>query len=163
MGIYEIEYNPETRPVVRFGKTLVMQFLYPLAGSPQFCPRSMRSVLFGESVKAYDRVFAFAKDNPLFWVNPNPPEGHLFTGTDYDMPKKEQRELTFKRILCLRDAGFFDGWMTDMTPNGMRESLAFSEAFGMLDHSLTIKIGVHFRLWYEQKIPVVGWFFVRFC
>lgn len=60
---------------------------------------------------------------------------------------EQQREMTMKRISYLLDKGVFQGWLTDRNPDSELRKFALLEAIGMYDHSLSIKLGVHFFLW----------------
>lgn len=52
-----------------------------------------------------------------------------------------------KRIAYLLDRGVFRGWLTGNGPEQELRNLAMQEVIAMYDHSLSIKIGVHFFLW----------------
>ena len=52
-----------------------------------------------------------------------------------------------KRILYLLEKGVFQGWLTERNPDAELRKFALLEVVGIFDHSLAIKLGVHFFLW----------------
>lgn len=52
-----------------------------------------------------------------------------------------------KRIEYLAERGVFNGWLTASGAEAELRKLAFSEVLGIYDHSIAIKVGVHFFLW----------------
>lgn len=52
-----------------------------------------------------------------------------------------------KRIGYLLDRGVFRGWLTDRGLEAEKRKFAFFEVIGIYDHSLAVKLGVHFFLW----------------
>ncbi|CAK9172865.1 unnamed protein product [Ilex paraguariensis] len=73
--------------------------------------------------------------------------GKLFVSPDYNQSMEQQREMTMKRIGYLLDCGVFEGWLTGKGVESELRKFSFLEVIGMFDHSLAIKIGVHFFLW----------------
>jgi acyl-CoA oxidase len=71
----------------------------------------------------------------------------IFLSPDYNQPMEEQRDVTLARILFLREKGVFKGWLTDRTQESDLKRSALFESFGIFDHSLAIKLGVHIHLW----------------
>lgn len=57
-----------------------------------------------------------------------------------------------KRIEYLLDNGVFKGWLTDNGIEAVWRKFALFEAIGIYDHSLAIKLGVHFHLWYVTML-----------
>lgn len=72
----------------------------------------------------------------------------MFVGPDYNQSKEQQRLITMKRIEYMAERGAFLGWLTDSTPQSQLRRFALQEVADSFDHSLSIKIGVHFFLWY---------------
>lgn len=68
-------------------------------------------------------------------------------GPDYNQTKEQQREMTMRRIEFLTRNGAFQGWLTAEGEDAELRKMALNEVFGVYDHSLAIKIGVHFFLW----------------
>lgn len=68
-------------------------------------------------------------------------------GPDYNQTKEQQREVTMKRIEFLTRNGVFEGWLTGRGEEVELRKLALNELLGVYDHSLAIKLGVHFFLW----------------
>lgn len=66
---------------------------------------------------------------------------------DYNQTMEQQREMTMKRISYLLERGVFEGWLTAKGAEAELRKLALLEVTGIFDHSLAIKIGVHFFLW----------------
>lgn len=72
----------------------------------------------------------------------------MFASPDYNQSMEQQREITMKRILYMSKQGAFDGWLTLPGDQIDLKKFAILELCGAFDHSLAIKIGVHFLLWY---------------
>lgn len=66
---------------------------------------------------------------------------------DYNQTKEQQREVTMRRIEYLSTNGVFDGWLTERGEDTEMRKMAMNEVLGLYDHSLAIKLGVHFFLW----------------
>lgn len=83
--------------------------------------------------------------NNLF--NPNLRGHRVFVYPDYNQSMEQQREITMRRIEYLLDHGVFKGWLTDEGHESELRKMAFNEVLAVYDHSLAIKLGVHFFLW----------------
>lgn len=59
--------------------------------------------------------------------------------------------MTLKRIEYLRDVGVFDGWFEKEGYMGDLWRFSVAESVSVFDHSLGIKLGVHFFLWYALE------------
>lgn len=116
-------------------------------GTIEFDPSSLRSILDTTSVKILEETFEIFKNNKIFWPKGTPQGGQLYTSMDYNSTKEEQREVTFQRILFMRDHGFFRNWLTTEDPVEMDRKSAMHEAIGIYDHSMGVKLGVHIHLW----------------
>lgn len=55
--------------------------------------------------------------------------------------------ITMKRIEYMADRGAYVGWLTDPSPESQLRRFALQVLADSFDHSLSIKIGVHFFLW----------------
>lgn len=71
----------------------------------------------------------------------------VFVGPDYNDSKEKQREITMERIGYLLQNGIFEGWLTKSGEEIELRKMALNEVIGLFDHSLAIKLGVHFFLW----------------
>lgn len=71
----------------------------------------------------------------------------MFIAPDYNQSMEQQRQMTMKRIAYLLDRGVFKGWLTDKGVDAELRKFAFFEVIGIFDHSLAVKLGVHFFLW----------------
>lgn len=112
---------------------------------PSFDLLSMRKLLDGHNTEERDKVFNMMASNDLFILKRI--GGDIFIGADYNQPMEAQRSMTMERILFLLQNGFFKGWLTNNDPQFILARDAVQECFGTFDHSLAIKIGVHFHLW----------------
>lgn len=56
-----------------------------------------------------------------------------------------------RRIEYLQDKGVYQGWLTETGPEAELRRFAFYEVIGIYDHSLAVKLGVHFFLWYVNS------------
>eukprot|EP00271_Cylindrocystis_brebissonii_P008928 TRINITY_DN23463_c0_g1_i1.p1 TRINITY_DN23463_c0_g1~~TRINITY_DN23463_c0_g1_i1.p1 ORF type:complete len:695 (-),score=132.58 TRINITY_DN23463_c0_g1_i1:105-2189(-) len=116
-------------------------------GLPLFNPKDMRQLLDGESAKVLDEMFTIFAANHIFWTKDSPQAGQLYTGLDYNSTKEEQRNITFDRLMFLRDRGVFRNWLTTKNVEEMRKYAVQHEAIGYYDHSMGVKLGVHVHLW----------------
>ncbi|XP_052207462.1 acyl-coenzyme A oxidase 3, peroxisomal-like [Diospyros lotus] len=105
----------------------------------------MRRLMDGHNVADRDWLFGLMRQSKLFC--PREHGGRVFVSPDYNQSMEQQREMTMKRIEYLLECGVFDGWLTGKGPESELRKLAFLEVVGIFDHSLAIKIGVHFFLW----------------
>ncbi|KAK1610056.1 hypothetical protein QYE76_033729 [Lolium multiflorum] len=112
---------------------------------PAFSSTELRALLDGHHLRDRDWVFGAMEESPLFC--PRRAGGKVFVSPDYNEGKEGQREATMRRIGHLTRRGVFRGWLTEPGPEAELRKLALLEALGVYDHSLVIKIGVHFFLW----------------
>ncbi|XP_038902953.1 acyl-coenzyme A oxidase 3, peroxisomal-like [Benincasa hispida] len=105
----------------------------------------MRNLLDAHNLPDRDWIFGLMVQSKLF--NPLQSGGRVFVSPDYNQSMEQQREMTMKRIEYLLDNGVFKGWLTDNGIEAAWRKFALFEAIGIYDHSLAIKIGVHFHLW----------------
>lgn len=92
-----------------------------------------------------DWLFNLMMQSNLF--NPKIRGGKVFVVPDYNQSMEQQREITMKRIEYLTRHGVFEGWLTGKSFESEMRKLALLEVIEIFDHSLAIKIGVHFFLW----------------
>ncbi|KAK6134356.1 hypothetical protein DH2020_031897 [Rehmannia glutinosa] len=106
---------------------------------------SMRKLMDGHNLEDRDWLFNLMIQSNLF--NPKLRGGKVFVVPDYNQSMEQQREMTMKRIQYLLDHGVFQGWLTGKGFEDEMRKLALLEVIEIFDHSLAIKIGVHFFLW----------------
>lgn len=119
-----------------------------LTNPASFNPIHLRRILDGHHVEARDWLFKLMEESPLFCPKRRC-EGKVFVAPDYNATKEQQREMTMRRIEFLLNNGVFEGWLTDPSTEATMREFALMETLGVYDHSLAIKIGVHFMLWYH--------------
>ncbi|RWW66523.1 hypothetical protein BHE74_00026109 [Ensete ventricosum] len=112
---------------------------------PAFDTASLRRVLDGHDIEGRDWLFRLMEESPLFC--PHRRGGRTFVAPDYNQTMEQQREVTMRRIEYLLAHGVFEGWLTGSGPDALLRKFAFFECIGVYDHSLAIKLGVHFFLW----------------
>ncbi|KAK9074404.1 hypothetical protein SSX86_007002 [Deinandra increscens subsp. villosa] len=112
---------------------------------PNFDTKSLRKLLDGTSVEEIDYIFNLMIQSTLFC--PRERGGKVFIAPDFNQSMEQQREMTVKRIEYLRDRGVFEGWFDKKGPEGDLWRFALAESVSVYDHSLGIKLGVHFFLW----------------
>lgn len=100
----------------------------------------------GHNLGDRDWLFNLMLQSNLF--NPKSRGGKVFVAPDYNQSMEQQREMTMKRVQYLLDHGVFEGWLTGKGFEAEMRKLALLEVIEIFDHSLAIKIGVHFFLWY---------------
>ncbi|KAG8075732.1 hypothetical protein GUJ93_ZPchr0006g42317 [Zizania palustris] len=113
--------------------------------APAFSTLELRALLDGHHLRERDWVFGAMEESPLFC--PRRRGGKVFVSPDYNEGKEGQREATMRRVGHLARRGVFRGWLTDPGAEAELRKLALLECLGIYDHSLAIKIGVHFFLW----------------
>ncbi|KAL6570785.1 Acyl-coenzyme A oxidase 3, peroxisomal [Orobanche gracilis] len=106
---------------------------------------SMRKLMDGHNLEDRDWLFNLMIQSKLF--NPKLRGGKVFVVPDYNQSMEQQREITMRRIQYLSDNGVFRGWLTGKGFDNEMRKLALMEVIQIFDHSLAIKIGVHFFLW----------------
>ncbi|KAE8662197.1 Acyl-coenzyme A oxidase 3, peroxisomal [Hibiscus syriacus] len=110
-----------------------------------FDVNEMRKLMDGHDVEERDRLFGLIIQSRLF--NPRVRGGKVFVSPDYNQSMEQQREMTWKRIEYLLERGVFKGWMTGEGEDVEMKRFACFEVLGLFDHSISIKLGVHFFLW----------------
>ncbi|KAI3744109.1 hypothetical protein L1987_57184 [Smallanthus sonchifolius] len=112
---------------------------------PDFNTKALRQLLDGESVDEIDYIFNLMIQSDLFC--PRERGGKVFISPDFNQSMEHQREMTMRRIDYLRERGAFDGWLTRKGPDAELSGFTRAITVGGFDHSLGIKLGVHFFLW----------------
>ncbi|XP_057527950.1 acyl-coenzyme A oxidase 3, peroxisomal-like [Amaranthus tricolor] len=113
--------------------------------SPIFDTKEMRSILDSHNIGDRDWLFNLMIQSNLF--NPSFRGDRIFVAPDYNHSMEQQREITVKRIEYLRDRGVFKRWLTGDSEEDELRKMALNEVLAIYDHSLVIKLGVHFFLW----------------
>eukprot|EP00190_Bangiopsis_sp_CCMP1999_P004786 CAMPEP_0198731144 /NCGR_PEP_ID=MMETSP1475-20131203/28334_1 /TAXON_ID= ORGANISM="Unidentified sp., Strain CCMP1999" /NCGR_SAMPLE_ID=MMETSP1475 /ASSEMBLY_ACC=CAM_ASM_001111 /LENGTH=605 /DNA_ID=CAMNT_0044494069 /DNA_START=36 /DNA_END=1850 /DNA_ORIENTATION=- len=108
------------------GKTLV--------SAQQVDPRVLYEILCGHHVELREEVYNLFEREP-----------ELFK-PQHQLSMREQRELLMRRWDRLHELGYFKNTITSGDPNRYLARLAVSEVCEMLDHSLSVKMGVHYGL-----------------
>ncbi|KAM0016933.1 putative acyl-CoA oxidase [Helianthus debilis subsp. tardiflorus] len=106
-----------------------------------FDTKSLRKLLDGASVDDIDYIFNLMIQSNLFC--PRERGGKVFIAPDFNQSMEQQREMTMRRIEYLREHGVFD----ELFSKGHLWGFTLSESLGVFDHSLSIKVAVHFFLW----------------
>ncbi|CAH9089105.1 unnamed protein product [Cuscuta europaea] len=114
----------------------------PAAAFEEF---EMRRLMDGHHLEDRDWLYGLMVQSKLF--NPRSRGGKAYICPDYNQSMEQQRDVTMKRIEYLSDCGLFRGWLTEKGPESELRKLAFLDVVAIFDHSLGIKIGVHFLLW----------------
>ncbi|KAL3502696.1 hypothetical protein ACH5RR_037145 [Cinchona calisaya] len=110
-----------------------------------FDVKLMRKLMDGHNIVDRDWLYNLMVQSKLF--NPQEKGGKIFVLPDYNQSMEQQREMTMKRIEYLLDHGVFQGWLTRKGPEAELRKFAILDVVGIFDHSLAIKLGVHFFLW----------------
>ncbi|KAL3325690.1 hypothetical protein AABB24_036766 [Solanum stoloniferum] len=105
----------------------------------------MRKLMDGHNLEERDWFFGLILQSKLF--NPVKRGGKVFLSPDYSQSKEQQREITMRRIEYLVEHGFSKNWLTVKGPEDELRKLALLDCIFIFDHSLSIKMGVHFLLW----------------
>uniref|UniRef100_A0A803MW09 Uncharacterized protein n=1 Tax=Chenopodium quinoa TaxID=63459 RepID=A0A803MW09_CHEQI len=107
-----------------------------------FDTKQMRSILDSHNINHRDWLYNIMIQSNLF--NPSIHGHRKFVCPDYNQSMEQQREITVKRIEYLRDCGVFLGWLTGDSEEDELRKMALNEVLAIYDHSLAIKLGVHF-------------------
>ncbi|KAG7645300.1 Acyl-CoA oxidase C-terminal [Arabidopsis thaliana x Arabidopsis arenosa] len=135
---------PSSNPSL--SRELCLQYSPPeLNESYGFDVKEMRKLLDGHNVVDRDWIYGLMMQSNLF--NRKERGGKIFVSPDYNQTMEQQREITMKRIWYLLENGVFKGWLTETGPEAELRKLALLEVCGIYDHSVSIKVGVHFFLW----------------
>ncbi|KAI9093209.1 hypothetical protein K1719_027223 [Acacia pycnantha] len=110
-----------------------------------FDVKEMRKLMDAHHLEDRDWLFGLMTHSNLF--NPRRLGGRVFVSPDFNQSMEQQREMTMKRIEYLLERGVFQGWLTGTGPEFELRRFAYQEVLGMYDHSIAIKLGVHFFLW----------------
>ncbi|KAK4799251.1 hypothetical protein SAY86_024616 [Trapa natans] len=116
-----------------------------LTEKAHFDTAELRKLTDGHNIQDRDWLYGLIVQSKLF--NPRVLGGRVFISPNYNQSMEQQREMTMRRILFLLERGVFEGWLTGKGIEAEMRKFAFLEVVGMFDHSLAIKIGVHFFLW----------------
>ncbi|GMG98551.1 hypothetical protein Nepgr_000391 [Nepenthes gracilis] len=110
-----------------------------------FDTKLMRSLLDGHNIQDRDWLFNLMMQSNLF--NPRKLGHRTFVSPDHNQSMEQERAMTMKRIEYLLDRGVYKGWITGNGAEAELRKLALNEVISLYDHSLAIKLGVHFSLW----------------
>ncbi|XP_019194231.1 PREDICTED: acyl-coenzyme A oxidase 3, peroxisomal-like [Ipomoea nil] len=105
----------------------------------------MRKLMDGHNLEERDWLYGLMIQSRLF--NPRSRGGKVYVWPDFNQSMEQQREITMRRIAYLSDCGVFRGWLTEKGPEAELRKLALLDVTTIFDHSLSIKLGVHFFLW----------------
>ncbi|KAG9446839.1 hypothetical protein H6P81_012967 [Aristolochia fimbriata] len=105
----------------------------------------LRPLMDGHNLQNRDWLFNLMLQSDLFCLKRV--GSRVFAAPDFNQSMEHQREMTMRRIEYLLSHGVFRGWLTETDPRSEMKKLALFETIGTYDHSLAIKLGVHFFLW----------------
>lgn len=126
--------------------SICLQYSPPeLSETIDFDTKEMRKLMDGHNWEDRDLTYGLMIQSELFGRKER--GGKVFVGPDFNQSMEHQREMTMKRIGYLLDHGLFDGFLTGKGPEHWLRIFALCDAYGVFDHSLGIKLGVHFFLW----------------
>jgi acyl-CoA oxidase len=111
---------------------------------PAFETWAMRVLVDGHDVETRDWAFDLMATSDLF-VSRRVGE-KVLASPGFNEPMDELREKTLERILFLASKGAFQDFFSTSVEKSLRRTALF-ETLGIFDHSLVIKLGVHFHLW----------------
>ncbi|XP_023766141.1 acyl-coenzyme A oxidase 3, peroxisomal isoform X2 [Lactuca sativa] len=110
-----------------------------------FNTKMLRELLDGQNIADIDYMFNLMMQSNLFC--PRERGGKVFVAPDFNQSMEQQREMAMRRIDYFREQGVFDGWFSKKGPEAELWRFAVAETASVFDHSLAIKLGVHFFLW----------------
>uniref|UniRef100_M1BZ65 Acyl-CoA oxidase ACX3 n=1 Tax=Solanum tuberosum TaxID=4113 RepID=M1BZ65_SOLTU len=110
-----------------------------------FYIKEMRKLMDGHNLEERDWFFGLILQSKIF--NPVKRGGKVFLSPNYSQSKEQQRQITMRRIQYLVEHGFSKDWLTVKGPEDELRKLALLDCLFIYDHSLSIKMGVHFLLW----------------
>lgn len=137
-------YDKEYSQSIVFPSIFVIS--WPAAAeAPSFDKHAMRRLLEGHDIETRDRVFNLMIESDLF-VSKRIGD-KVLVSPNFNQPRDDCREQTVARVRYLQSKGVFNGWATDRSYEGGLRHLASYETLSMFDHSLIVKIAVHYHLW----------------
>lgn len=110
----------------------------------------MRKLMDGHNWQDRDMMYNLMIRSQLF--NRKDRDGVVFACPNFNQSMEQQRVMTMRRIEYLLSHGAFDGFLTAKGPENELRSFALADCYGVFDHSLGIKLGVHFFLWYAFAV-----------
>ncbi|XP_068665356.1 acyl-coenzyme A oxidase 3, peroxisomal-like [Aristolochia californica] len=105
----------------------------------------LRRLMDGHNLQDRDWLFNLISQSNLFCRKRV--GSRVFVAPDFNQSMEQHREMTMRRIHFLLSHGAFHGWLTEKGPEAEMRKFALFECIGIYDHSLAIKLGVHFFLW----------------
>lgn len=105
----------------------------------------MRKLADGHNLEERDWLYRLMTESEVFGGKQR--GGKVFVVPDYNQSMEHQREMTMRRIGYMSKHGAFDGWLTKPGPESELRKFAILDVSGAFDHSLGIKLGIHFLLW----------------
>lgn len=141
--------NPHS-PSPLLSRSSCLAYTPPESAEPSaaFDTKQMRGLIDAHNLEDRDWLFNLILQSDLF--SPRLRGHKKFVSPDFNHSMEQQREETMNRILYLLHRGSFLGFLTDSGADSELKKLACFEVFSIYDHSLAIKLGVHFFLWYEN-------------
>ncbi|KAJ4836030.1 hypothetical protein Tsubulata_011354, partial [Turnera subulata] len=139
--------SPSSPQAAPLSSNACLSFLPAEKAEPSsvFDTKEMRKVLDWHNVEERDWLLGLFQQGEVF--NPEEKGGKVFCVPDYNQTMEQQREMTMRRIRWMAERGVFKGWLTGNGEEAELRRLSMEELVAVYDHSLAIKIGVHFLLW----------------
>ncbi|KAK1275556.1 Acyl-coenzyme A oxidase 3, peroxisomal [Acorus gramineus] len=135
-------------PSTTLRPSICVEYTPPDPSSPSdFDTVELRRILDGHHVADRDWVFGLMRESRLFCPRRIGRSDTVFVSPDYNQSMEQQREATMRRVEYLSSRGVFEGWLTRDDPEMEMRKFAAFECIGIYDHSLAVKLGVHFFLW----------------
>jgi len=134
------------------------QVWWTAAERPIFDKEEMRYLLDDHNILERELMYDLMASSELFWAKK---VGNMVLAPHYNEPMEKQRDKTLARILFLCEKGAFKGWLTEHTQQFEFRQSALCESLDIFDHSLSIKLGVHFYLWYGCCVISVSLMFAN--
>lgn len=142
-----LQEQPSSSHLPSLEPSICLQYSPPeISSKSDFDVRDLRRLMDGHNLEDRDWLYGLMVQSKLFCPRSSG-GGRVFVAPDYNQTMEQQREMTMRRIEYLLSRGVFEGWLTSRGPEPELRKLAFLECVGSYDHSLAIKIGVHFFLW----------------
>ncbi|KAL6594824.1 hypothetical protein ACP70R_048273 [Stipagrostis hirtigluma subsp. patula] len=131
------------------GLSCCLGYVRPESSEPPaaFRPADLRRLLDGHNLAARDWLFRAMEESTLFCRQHAGLRGRAFASPEFNVSKEAQREATMRRVGYLARRGVFRGWLTEDGVEAELRTIALLDCIGIYDHSLAVKIGVHFFLW----------------
>lgn len=126
--------------------SICLQYEFPVSEPLDFDTKEMRKLIDDHNLSERDWLHGLMLQNPELFSGKQRGK-RVFLTPDYNKSMEHHREMTMRRIGFFLKHRAFQGWLTQPGPETELRKFALLDVAGSFDHSIGIKLGVHFLLW----------------